>query len=153
MANEPVVTIVGNLADDPEARVSQAGKPWVTFRVASTPRERDRQSGDFKDGEPLWVNCRAYGELAEHIVASLAKGLRVITQGKLTQQSYEKDGQKRTALQLEVDAIGPELRFATATVQRSRGSGSGSGSTPAAGVGSSDGWNAPQNGFDDEQPF
>lgn len=151
MANEPVVTIIGNLANDPEARISNSGKPWVTFRLANTPRVRDRQTGDYTDGEALWLNCRAFGELAEHIVASLAKGMRVIVQGRMTQESYEKDGQKRVSINLEVDAIGPELRFATAQVTRGARS-QGSQSAPGAANGQGQGqWaqppvNAPQNG-------
>lgn len=165
MANEPVVTIIGNLANDPEARISNAGKPWVTFRLANTPRVRDRQTGDYADGEALWLNCRAFGELAEHIVASLAKGLRVIVQGRMTQETYEKDGQKRVSINLEIDAIGPELRFATAQVTRgarSQGSQQPQGGANGGGQAS---WgqpaqNGPQNGgqgfgggFDNEQPF
>jgi len=152
--NEPVITVVGNLVADPEPRFSQAGKSWVTFRVASTPRVRDRQSGEYVDGEALWLGCRAFGDLADHITQSLSKGTRVIVQGRLSQRSYtDNQGTERTSLDLDVDAIGPELRFATATVQRAQRGGSGASSTPPASVGSSDGWNTPQNGFDDEQPF
>lgn len=112
MAGEPLITVVGNLVADPEARVSQAGKSWCTFRIASTPRVQDRQSNEWTDGEPLWLGCRAYGEMADNIVASLAKGSRVIAQGRLTQRAYtDKQGQQRTSLDLEVDAIGPELRW------------------------------------------
>lgn len=124
MAGEPLITVTGNLVADPEPRVSQAGKPWVTFRIASTPRVRDRESGDWADGEPLWLGCRAYGDLAENIAASLTKGARVLVQGRLTQRSYtDNQGQQRTSLDLEVEEIGPSLRFATASVQRSSGGG------------------------------
>lgn len=127
MAGEPLITVVGNLVADPESRVSQAGKPWVTFRIASTPRVRDRQSGDWSDGEPLWLGCRAYGDFAENIAASVRKGQRVLVQGRLTQRAYtDAQGQQRTSLDLEVEEIGPSLRFATATVQRG-GSGGGGG--------------------------
>lgn len=133
MAGEPLVTIVGNLVADPEARVSQAGKSWVTFRIASTPRVRDGQSGDWSDGEPLWIGCRAYGDYADNIAASLKKGVRVIVLGRLTQRSYtDNQGQQRTSLDLEVEEVGPALRFATASVARG-----GSGG-PAGG-----GWAAP----------
>ena len=104
MAGEPLICVTGNLVADPEPRVSQAGKSWVTFRIASTPRVRDRQTGDWSDGEPLWLGCRAYGEYADNIVASLTKGMRVIVQGRLTQRSYtDNQGQQRTSLDLEVE--------------------------------------------------
>ncbi|MBC9955255.1 single-stranded DNA-binding protein [Leucobacter sp. cx-42] len=175
MAGEPLITVVGNLVADPEPRVSQAGKSWVTFRIASTPRVRDRQSGDWSDGEPLWLGCRAFGEYADNIAASLTKGMRVIVQGRLTQRSYtDNQGQQRTSLDLDVEEVGPSLRFATAQVSRgqSRGQVGGFGGGQPAGQ---SGWNkpsAPQDnpwtnsgqqgnsspadfggGFDDEQPF
>lgn len=112
MAGEPLITVVGNLVADPEPRVSQAGKSWCTFRMASTPRVQDRQTNDWTDGTPLWLGCRAYGELADNIVASLAKGARVIVQGRLASREFtDKQGQQRTSLDLEVEAIGPELRW------------------------------------------
>ncbi len=124
MAGEPLITVVGNLVAEPEARVSQAGKSWCTFRIASTPRVRDRQSGDWSDGEPLWLGCRAYGEYADNIVGTLTKGMRVIVQGRLTQHSYtDNQGQQRTSLDLEVEEVGPSLRFATAQVSRSSSKG------------------------------
>lgn len=126
MANEPLITVVGNLVADPEPRTSQAGNSWVTFRIASTPRVRDRQSGEWSDGEPLWLGCRAYGEHADNVAASLRKGNRVIVQGRLSQRSYtDNQGQQRTALDLEVEEIGPSLRWATASVQRGGGGGGG----------------------------
>lgn len=124
MAGEPLITVVGNLVADPELRVSQAGKSWVSFRIASTPRVRDRQSGEWSDGEPLWLGCRAFGEYADNIAASLTKGMRVIVHGRLTQRSYtDSQGQQRTALDLEVEEIGPSLRFATAQINRTRAQG------------------------------
>lgn len=162
MAGEPLICVVGNLVADPELRVSQAGKSWVTFRIANTPRERDRQSGEWSDGEPLWVGCRAYGEFADNIAATLTKGMRVIVQGRLTQRAYtDKQGQQRTSLDLEVDAIGPELQFATATVVRAQRGGSGAGSGGQTGWASSGAGSGAQNadsgfgaGFDPtEQPF
>ena len=124
MANEPLITVIGNLVADPEPRTSQAGKPWVTFRMASTPRVKDQNTNEWGDGEPIWLGCRAYGDLAVHIDQSLRKGARVIIQGRLSARSYEdRDGIKRTSMELEVDAIGPELRFATAQVTRSQGGG------------------------------
>jgi len=180
MAGEPLITVVGNLVADPEPRVSQAGKSWVTFRIASTPRVRDRQTGDWSDGEPLWLGCRAYGEYADNIAASLTKGMRVIIQGRLTQRSYtDNQGQQRTSLDLEVEEVGPSLRFATAQVTRgqSRGQGGGFGggqpsgqpgwgqsAAPSRGEGRGDNpWSDSGSGggsagdfgsgFDDEQPF
>ena len=117
--NEPVITAVGNLVADPELRMSQAGRPWVTFRIASTPRVKDRQTDQWTDGEPLWLGCRAFGEHAENIANSLTKGTRVIVQGRLSARSYtDNQGQQRTSLDLDVDEIGPALRFATAQVTR-----------------------------------
>lgn len=177
MAGEPLITVVGNLVADPEPRVSQAGKSWVTFRIASTPRVRDRQSGDWSDGEPLWLGCRAYGEYADNIAASLTKGMRVIVQGRLTSRSYtDNQGQQRTSLDLEVEEVGPSLRFSTAQVTRgqSRGQGGGFGGgqpagqpgwgQPAAPAASDNPWGGSGggqsassadfgSGFDDEQPF
>lgn len=164
MANEPQIVVVGNLVADPEPRISQQGKPWVTFRIASTPRVRDKQSGDYVDGEPLWVGCRANGDMADNIAASLTKGMRVIVQGKLTQRNYtDNQGQQRTSLDLDVDAIGPELRFATATVQKS-GNRSGGGQSGwaapdsnAGGFGGQAGGDAATSngfgGFSNEQPY
>jgi len=143
MAGEPLITVIGNLVADPEPRVSQAGKSWCTFRIASTPRVRDRQSGDWADGEALWLGCRAYGEYADHIVQSLTKGARVIVQGRLTQRSYtDNQGQQRTSLDLEVEEIGPSLRWATASVHRggNRGQGGFGGQQQPQGQ---DAWNAP----------
>lgn len=120
MSGEPLITVVGNLVADPEPRVSQSGKSWITFRIANTPRVKDRQSGDWSDGDSLWLGCRAYGEYAENIAASLTKGSRVIVQGRLTQREYtDNQGAQRTALDLEVEAIGAELRFAQAQITRS----------------------------------
>ncbi|MBP1326543.1 single-strand DNA-binding protein [Leucobacter exalbidus] len=184
MAGEPLITVVGNLVADPEPRVSQAGKSWVTFRIASTPRVRDRQSGDWSDGEPLWLGCRAYGEYADNIAASLTKGMRVIVQGRLTQRSYtDNQGQQRTSLDLEVEEVGPSLRFATTQVSRGQARGQvggfGGGAQPAGQPSWGQPAAAPQaqpapaapvdnpwtnsgqgaatggfgGGFDDEQPF
>lgn len=168
MAGEPLITVVGNIVADPEPRVSQGGKSWVTFRIASTPRVRDKQSGDWADGEALWLGCRAFGEYADHIVASLTKGMRVIVQGRLTQRSYtDNQGQQRTSLDLDVEEVGPSLRFAKAQVSRGQDRGTaggfqaGGGANPAGQQGwAPPGQNAPQNsgqdfggGFDQEQPF
>lgn len=124
MAGEPLLTVIGNLVADPEPRVSQAGKAWVTFRIASTPRNFDKQTNEWKDGEPLWLGCRAFGELADNIVQSLTKGTRVVVQGRLTQRSYtDNQGMQRTSLDMDVEEIGPSLRFATAQVTRGKAQG------------------------------
>ena len=126
MAGEPIVTFVGNIVADPELRMSQAGKPWVTFRLACTPRVKDRDSGEWGDGETTWVGCKAYSDYAANIDQSLRKGTRVIVQGRLSTRTYtDNSGVERSSLDLEVEAIGPELRFATAQVQRSQGGGGG----------------------------
>ena len=161
MAGEPLITVVGNLVADPEPRVSQAGRSWVTFRIASTPRVRDRQSGVWSDGEALFLGCRAYGEYADNIAASLTKGMRVIVQGRLTQRSYtDNQGQQRTSLDLEVEEIGPSLRWATAQVKRDNDKGQGGGYQQGQNnwqpQPSNQGQPAPDNfggKFDDEQPF
>lgn len=162
MANEPLVTVAGNLVADPEPRVSQAGKSWVTFRIASTPRVRDKQSGDWSDGEALWLGCRAYGAMADNIASSLSKGAAVVVQGRLTQRSYEKDGQQRTSLELEVEEIGASLKFATVQATRSQTRQGGASGSNGGGQGD---WAQPSSngapaafqgggGFDDEQqPF
>lgn len=144
------VTIIGNVVADPEPRISQAGKPWASVRVASTPRERDRQSGEWKDGESMFVSIPVYGDMAENVVQSLTKGTRIIACGKLRQRTYtDNQGVERTSLEMyDVEGIGPELKWATATVTRTqRGQG---GSNNAQ----SDQWaqppvNGPQNGFND----
>ena len=154
--NEPLITVVGNLVADPEPRVSQAGKSWVTFRLASTPRVRDKQSGDWSDGEALFLGCRAFGEHADNIAASLTKGTRVIVQGRLTQRSYtDNQGQQRVSLDLEVDAIGPELRWAQAQVTRAQGQqgGAGGGTWPQANSAPSWDENGGQGGFPDPGGF
>ncbi|GAA1589930.1 single-stranded DNA-binding protein [Actinoplanes couchii] len=128
MAGETVITVVGNLVNDPELRYTNSGAAVATFRVASTPRTLDRQSGEWKDGEPLFLTCNIWREAAEHVTESLQRGARVIVQGRLRQRSYDtKEGEKRTVYELEVDEIGPSLRYATAKVQKASRSGGGGG--------------------------
>ncbi|HWS32265.1 MAG TPA: single-stranded DNA-binding protein [Actinoplanes sp.] len=128
MAGETVITVVGNLVNDPELRYTNSGAAVATFRVASTPRTMDRQSGEWKDGEPLFLTCNIWREAAEHVTESLQRGARVIVQGRLRQRSYDtKEGEKRTVYELEVDEIGPSLRYATAKVQKASRSGGGGG--------------------------
>ncbi|MGW2371764.1 single-stranded DNA-binding protein [Kitasatospora sp. NPDC001683] len=124
MAGETLITIVGNLVDDPELRFTQSGVPVAKFRIASTPRTFDRQSNEWKDGESLFLTCNVWRQPAENVAESLQRGMRVIVQGRLNQRSYEKDGQKRTVFEVEVEEVGPSLRSATAKVTRAhRGQG------------------------------
>ena len=128
MAGETTITIVGNLTDDPELRFTPSGAAVAKFRIASTPRTLDRQTNEWKDGEPLFLACNIWRDAAEHVAESLQRGARVIVQGRLRQRSYEtREGEKRTVYELEVDEIGPSLRYATAKVQRMNRSGGGSG--------------------------
>ncbi|MEV6851201.1 single-stranded DNA-binding protein [Actinoplanes sp. NPDC051411] len=137
MAGETTITIVGNLTDDPELRFTPSGAAVAKFRIASTPRTLDRQSGEWKDGEPLFLACNIWRDAAEHVAESLQRGARVIVQGRLRQRSYEtREGEKRTVYELEVDEIGPSLRYATAKVQRMNRSGGGGG---GGGFGASNG--------------
>ena len=129
MAGDTTITVVGNLTDDPELRFTPSGAAVAKFRIASTPRTLDRQTNEWKDGEPLFLACNIWRDAAEHVAESLTRGSRVIVQGRLRQRSYEtREGEKRTVYELEVDEIGPSLRYATAKVQKmSRSSGGGSG--------------------------
>lgn len=145
MAGETVITIVGNLTRDPEVRNTQNGGTVVNFSIASSMRTYDRQSNQWKDGGTLFMNCSVWGEIANHIAASLTKGMRVIAQGRLQQRSYQtQDGSNRTVIELQVDEIGPSLRYATAQVQKiQRGGYQGA---PQAGFN-----NPPSNGFQQPQ--
>ncbi len=137
MAGDTTITVVGNLTDDPELRFTPSGAAVAKFRVASTPRTLDRQTGEWKDGEPLFLACNIWRDAAEHVAESLQRGTRVIVQGRLRQRSYEtREGEKRTVYELEVDEIGPSLRYATAKVQRMSRSGGGGG---GGGFGASNG--------------
>ena len=156
MAGDIQITIVGNLTADPELRFTPSGAAVASFTVASTPRSFDRQAGEWRDGETLFMRCTVWRQAAENVAESLTRGARVIVQGRLKQRSFEtKEGEKRTVVELEVDEIGPSLRYATAKVNKvSRGSGgSGFGGAPA-----DDPWgSAPPaggaGGFSDEPPF
>lgn len=128
MAGETVITIVGNLTADPEMRFVPNGAAVANFTVASTPRTFDRQTNEWKDGEALFLRCSVWKEVAEHVTESLTKGMRVIVQGRLKARSYDdKDGNRRTSWELDVDEIGPALKFATAKVTRAQRSGGGQG--------------------------
>jgi len=131
MAGETVITVVGNLTADPELRYTQNGLPVANFTIASTPRNFDRQANEWKDGEALFLRASVWREFAEHVAGSLTKGSRVIATGRLKQRSYQdREGNNRTAIELEVDEIGPSLRYATAQVTRAA-SGGGNYGRPA----------------------
>ena len=128
MAGETTITIIGNLTNDPELRFTPAGAAVANFTVASTPRTFDRQSNEWKDGETLFLRASVWREAAENVAESLTKGMRVIISGVLKQRSYEtKEGEKRTVIELEVDEIGPSLKYANAKVNRTKRSGGNGG--------------------------
>ncbi|HEX4358987.1 MAG TPA: single-stranded DNA-binding protein [Pseudonocardia sp.] len=157
MAGDTLITVVGNLTADPELRFTPSGAAVANFTVASTPRQFDRQSGEWKDGEALFMRCNIWRQAAENVAETLTRGSRVIVSGRLKQRSYEtREGEKRTVVELEVEEVGPSLRYATAKVNKvSRGSGGGGGS--AGGAPADDPWGsapaAGSGGGDDEPPF
>src|SRR6476619_8281493 len=174
MAGETVITVVGNLTADPELRFTPSGAAVASFTIASTPRTFDRNTSEWKDGEALFLRCSIWRQAAENVAESLQRGMRVVAQGRLKQRSYEtREGEERTVVELDVDEVGPSLRYATAKVNkasRSGGggggfgsSGGGGGSRPASSGGGTeakqdDPWgSAPAsgsfNGSDDEPPF
>jgi len=166
MAGETVITVVGNLTADPELRYTQNGLAVANFTIASTPRNFDRASNEFKDGETLFLRASVWREFAEHVAGSLTKGTRVIATGRLKQRDYQtKEGEKRTSIELEVDEVGPSLRYATAQITRAASTRDGAGagasrgavadepwaaSAPDAPAG--DVWNTPGS-YSDETPF
>jgi single-strand DNA-binding protein len=173
VAGDTVITVIGNLTADPELRFTPSGAAVANFTVASTPRIFDRQTNEWKDGEALFLRCNIWREAAENVAESLTRGSRVIVQGRLKQRSFEtREGEKRTVVELEVDEIGPSLRYATAKVNKASRSGGGGGgfgggggsrSAATGGAGGSDvkqddPWgSAPASGSfsgsDDEPPF
>ena len=159
MAGDTTITVIGNLTADPELRFTPSGAAVANFTVASTPRSFDRQTGEWKDGEALFLRCNIWRQAAENVAETLTRGMRVVVAGRLRQRSFEtREGEKRTVVELEVDEIGPSLRYATAKVNKvSRGSGSG-GYGSGGSAGSDDPWgSAPaagtSGGSDDEPPF
>jgi single-strand DNA-binding protein len=127
MSGETVITVIGNLTGDPELRFTPSGAAVANFTVASTPRTFDRQSNEWKDGDTLFLRCSIWREAAESVAESLTKGTRVIVTGRLVQRSYEtREGEKRTVYELQVDEVGPSLRYATAKVTRTQRSGGSS---------------------------
>jgi single-strand DNA-binding protein len=164
VAGDTTITVIGNLTADPELRFTPSGAAVANFTVASTPRMFDRQTNEWKDGEALFLRCAIWREAAENVAESLTRGSRVIVQGRLKQRSFEtREGEKRTVVEVEVDEIGPSLRYATAKVNKASRSGGGGGGfgQPAqtgGGTGGDDPWgSAPASGSfgggDDEPPF
>jgi single-strand DNA-binding protein len=139
VAGDTIITVVGNLTADPELRFTPSGAAVANFTVASTPRIFDRQSSEWKDGDALFMRCSIWREAAENVAESLTRGSRVIVQGRLKQRSYEtREGEKRTVVELEVDEIGPSLRYATAKVNKASRSGGGGGGFGSSGGGGGD---------------
>jgi single-strand DNA-binding protein len=182
-AGDTQITISGNLVDDPELRFTPSGQPVARFRVASTPRFRDNASGEWKDGDSLFLSCNVWRQAAENVAESLQRGMRVIVSGRLRQRSYEtKEGEKRTVYEVEVDDVGPSLRNASAKVAKvsrsgggfgggqggqggqsysggnsgggNSGGGNGSGGSGGGGRSEADPWaSSDSGGFSDEPPF
>jgi single-strand DNA-binding protein len=155
MANETTLTIIGNMVQDPELRFTPSGAAVANFTVASTPKTFDRNSNEWKDGETLFMRCAAWKEMGENVAESLTKGMRVVVTGRLKSRSYDtKEGEKRTVIELEVDEIGPSLRYANAKVTRTQRNGNGGGFAQPSGFGQStaqdDPWATPNN---DQVPF
>lgn len=158
MAGDTIITVIGNLTDAPELRFTPSGAAVANFTVASTPRQLDKTSGEWKDGEALFMRCNLWRQPAENLCNSegIGKGARVMVTGRLKQRSFEHDGQKRTVVELEVDEVGPALRYATAKVNKtSRGDGGGGEQTSSRNSTSSSRSSAPANTrpVDDEPPF
>ncbi len=157
MAGDTTITVVGNLTADPELRFTPSGAAVANFTVASTPRIYDRQSGEWKDGEALFLRCNIWREAAENVAESLTRGSRVIVTGRLKQRSFEtREGEKRTVFEVEVDEIGPSLRYATAKVNKASRSGGGGGGGAAAfggGGGARQGGSAPASGAPADDPW
>ncbi|MEU1645994.1 single-stranded DNA-binding protein [Micromonospora zamorensis] len=150
MAGDTTITVIGNLTDDPELRFTPSGAAVAKFRVASTPRFMDKASNEWKDGEPLFLACTVWRQAAEHVAESLQRGARVIVSGRLRQRSYEtREGEKRTVIELEVDEIGPSLRYATAKVQKMSRSGGGGGGFGGGGGGGGGNQGGGGGNFDD----
>ena len=157
MSGETIITLVGNLTADPEIRFTPQGAAVASFTVASTPRTFDKAKNEFVDGDTLFMRCSAWRELAENIAETFPdKGARVIVQGRLVQRSYEtREGEKRTVVELQVDEIGPSLKYASAKVTRAQRSGNGGGFAGGAPSGQGDPWagSAPAGGFSETPPF
>lgn len=159
MAGETVITVTGNLVDDPELRFTPSGTAVAKFRIASTPRHYDRTTGEWKDGDALFLTCSAWRQTAENIAESLARGMRVIVQGRLTQRSYEdQNGNKRTVYELTADEVGPSLTRATARVEKNtprnaQQSETWGGQQHNRTAPADDPWATTGRGYSDEPPF
>lgn len=141
MAGETLITVVGNLTGDPELRFTPSGAAVANFTIASTPRNFDRQTNEWKDGDTLFLNCSVWRQAAENVAESLQKGMRVVAQGRLKARSYEtREGEKRTVMELDVEEVGPSLKYATAKVTRATRSDSGGGGGFSGGGGGNDPW-------------
>ncbi|WP_040793049.1 single-stranded DNA-binding protein [Nocardia paucivorans] len=151
-AGDTVITVIGNLTADPELRYTSAGQAVASFTVASTPRIFDRNTNEWKDGEALFLRCNVWREAAENVAESLTRGARVIVNGRLRQRSFEtREGEKRTVVELEVDEVGPSLRYATAKVNKtSRGGGGGFGSGGGGNYNAGSGGRSGQQGASDD---
>jgi single-strand DNA-binding protein len=147
MAGETIITVVGNLVDDPELRFTPSGAAVANFRIASTPRTFDKNTNEWKDGEGLFLSCSIWRQAAENVAESLQKGMRVVVQGRLKQRSYEtREGEKRTVYELDVEEVGPSLKYATAKVTRTTRQGGGGGYSGGGGQqggGQEDPWAQP----------
>jgi single-strand DNA-binding protein len=158
VAGDTVITVIGNLTADPELRFTPSGAAVANFTVASTPRTFDKNSGEWKDGEALFLRCNIWRQAAENVAETLTRGARVIVSGRLKQRSYEtREGEKRTVVELEVDEVGPSLKYATAKVNKVSRGGGGGGFGGSGGGPSDDPWGsapmAGSGGGDDEPPF
>ncbi|MFW0183843.1 single-stranded DNA-binding protein [Rothia sp. CCM 9417] len=150
MAGDTVITVIGNLTGDPELRFTPNGAAVANFTIASTPRNFDRASGEWKEGETLFLRASVWREAAENVAETLKKGMRVIAQGRLKSRSYEtKEGERRTSMELEIEEIGPSLRFASANVSRNQRSGGNFGGDQGFGGGYN---NANQGGYGTPAP-
>src|ERR1700750_924732 len=163
MAGETVITVIGNLTNDPELRFTPNGAAVASFTVASTPRTFDRQSNEWKDGDTLFLRCTVWRQAAENVAESLHKGTRVIVQGRLQQRSFEtREGEKRTVVELEADEVGASLRSATAKVNKASRGGGGNGAPGGSSGGggfsggssapSDDPWSSSSSSYSDEPP-
>src|SRR3954453_4949210 len=143
MAGETIITVVGNLTGDPELRFTPSGAAVANFTIASTPRTFDKQANEWKDGDTLFLNCSIWRQAAENVAESLQKGMRVVAQGRLKQRSYEtREGEKRTVVEMDVEEVGPSLKYATAKVARVQRSGGGGGGYGSQGGGGDHPWAA-----------
>lgn len=147
MAGDTLITVIGNLVDDPELRFTPSGAAVANFRIASTPRTFDKNTNEWKDGETLWLACAVWRQYAENVAESLQKGMRVIVQGRLKSRQYEtKQGEKRTSMEIDVEEVGPALRSATAKVTRVASQGAsmgGGGNQQRQAPAQADPWSAP----------